>query len=217
MEMATNRGNIEMKRNNKGFTLIELLVTLAILSIVVMIGAPSFQGAMRSSRLTASINEFFTAINLVRSEAVKRNRHVVMRKKDDVNWEGGWQIFVDVDRSTAAKENVFNDNGDTNLCEPTEDCLLKEQEALPPHFTLHPSSTNFINFIRYTPIGVVGNSVAGVSFYLCDTTTSLTPAIGTARVLILNAIGRPRMAVNNTTIPQVTANTNITTCTPLPK
>lgn len=213
---------LDMKQYNKGFTLLELLVTLTIISTVTLIGVPSFQGAIRGSRLTTAINELVTALNVARSEAIKRNRYVVVRKTG-ANWENGWQIFVDISRATATTVNIFDDDGDTNLCEAEEDCLLKVQESLPNAYTLRlKNGSPLVDFVSYMPNGMryipSGASTAAVdnSFYLCDTNSNTTPVSGTAKVLILNSLGRPRMAIdsNNNAIPEITSGTDISSCTP---
>lgn len=61
-----------------GFTLVELLITLAVAAITLGIGVPTFQDTIVRNRLTTQTNEILTAVNLARSEAVKRNRTVTV-------------------------------------------------------------------------------------------------------------------------------------------
>jgi type IV fimbrial biogenesis protein FimT len=168
-----------------GFTLMELFVTISIAGILFSIAVPSFSEMIRSNRLTTYSNELVTALNLARSEAVKRNQQVIVRKTG-TGWENGWQVFVDVDRSSASKQNVFNDNGDTTLCEPTEDCLLKTYSGLPSPYTLRASNT-MVSFVRYQPDGT---SSSFDSFALC---TKATPDAYTTKLIIINAMGRVQM------------------------
>jgi type IV fimbrial biogenesis protein FimT len=59
-----------------GFTLVELMITIAVASIMLGIAVPSFRTMMISNRLTTQANDIVSAINLARSEAIKRNRSV---------------------------------------------------------------------------------------------------------------------------------------------
>ncbi|WP_198683206.1 GspH/FimT family pseudopilin [Peristeroidobacter agariperforans] len=67
-----NRAN----RPVSGFTMIELLVTVAVASITLALAVPSFTQMTVNSRLTTQSNEVVAALNLARSEAIKRNVRV---------------------------------------------------------------------------------------------------------------------------------------------
>jgi len=172
---------------NPGFTLIELLVTMSIVGIVLSIAVPSFKDTIRNNRLTADANELITSLNLARSEAVKRGQSVVVRRIPP-QWENGWQVFVDVNNN-----NVFDDNGNTTLCETGEDCILKEHEQLQTGFTLR-GNNNFTTYISY---GANGTSNMG-SFAICDNNDGNdTAEANTSRLIIVNAVGRIRMAADS--------------------
>lgn len=178
-----------------GFTLIELMVTIAIAAILLGVAIPSFTSVIISNRLTASTNEFVTSLNLARSEAIKRGQHVVVRKTG-TDWEDGWQVFVDIDRSTNAKENVLD---------AATDIQLRVYPALPTNLTLR--GNNFVNFIRYQPNGI--SSTFG-SFAMCNDS-----AITGAKLIIVNPVGRIRMAsdTDNDGIPEKDDGNEITSCT----
>ena len=181
---------------NSGFTLIELMVTIAIAAIVLGIAIPSFSSTITSNRLTTSANELVTALNLARSEAVKRGQHVVVRKTN-TNWENGWQVFVDIDRSTSAKENVLDAGTDIQL---------RVYSALPGSYTLR-GNNNFVNFIRYQPDGRSSNIG---SFAVCDGSN-----ITRAKLIIVNAVGRVRQGADadHDGIPEKDDATEISSCT----
>ncbi len=198
-------------RNNKltGFTITELLITLAVASIVMAIGIPSFTELLNRNRLTASTNQLITDLNLARSEAVKRGRQVVVRKVGANGWEEGWEIFADVSRN-GANANVFNDNGDEILCEPNEDCLLRQSPALALGFTLR-GNNNFTNFVRYGPDGT-SNTIG--SFAVCDNQDGKGNLSLKSKLIIINRMGRIRLGSddNHHHIPEKEDGNEITNC-----
>jgi type IV fimbrial biogenesis protein FimT len=143
-------------------------------------------------RMTTITNEFITALNVARSEAVKRNVKVSIRKSDNqsstkngTNWENGWDIFTDPDG-----DGIFVDNKIAPLCEENEDCLLKTHQALLSGYSLR--GNKFVaDFVSYLPNGEINMSALGGSFYLC-----YKNQISNAKIVILNAIGRPRLGID---------------------
>jgi type IV fimbrial biogenesis protein FimT len=77
----------------KGFTLIELLIVIAMMSMTLAIGLPSFQSIIASTRLTSATNAMVSALQLARTEALKQHKSVYVKK--NTTWEGGWNVFVD--------------------------------------------------------------------------------------------------------------------------
>jgi len=177
----------KISENNTGFTLIELMVTVAIAGVVLGIGIPSFNEAIRNSRLTTSANELISALNLTKSEAIKRGVQVTMRRKGTTSkhWEEGWDVFVDSDSS-----NAFNDDGDGTLCEtnadgsPTEDCLLRTYDALSIGLTLITGASSFKDYAAYLPTGMSKGGV-GDTFHLCQ-----AGDVPSSKEIVLNSVGR---------------------------
>jgi type IV fimbrial biogenesis protein FimT len=198
-----------------GFTLLELMIAIAVAGVLMALAVPSGTDIIRNNRLTTYTNELVTALNLARSEAVKRGQQVVVRKTG-TNWENGWQVFVDVDRpaGNTSKENVFNDDGDATLCEATEDCLLRTYSGLSSSYTLR-GNNNFVNFIRYQPDGT---SSADGSFAVCNISDSsaTTPKAYSSKLIIINN-GRVRIGKdsNGNGIPDKAKSpfTELTDCT----
>lgn len=93
-----------MKRT-QGVTLIELLATISVLAVLGALAAPSFHNLTLSSERTATVNNFFHALFLARSEAIKRGEVVTVCKSADGStcltageWTSGWIVFVNTDR-----------------------------------------------------------------------------------------------------------------------
>jgi len=90
-------------RRVRGFTLIELLVTVALIAIVLAIGLPNFQQAIRSNRVATAANELMAAIALARSEAMreKGGGHVCASRDGTGcggDWSDGWIVWTDRNR-----------------------------------------------------------------------------------------------------------------------
>jgi len=75
----------------KGFTLIELLVVLAIVAILGSVAGPPFVRLFADQRAKAAASDLYTALTVARSEAIKRNRNVLLRPKAG-DWANGWVI-----------------------------------------------------------------------------------------------------------------------------
>lgn len=134
--------------HSSGFTLVELVITLALAAIILSAAAPSFRDLVQNNRITAQVNEFVTALNVARSEAIKRG--VTLRVSafpggGASNEFGlGWRVWSDVD-------------GDGNYDIGEE---LRESAALNGGATLN--SVNDISELQYLPSGFL-NITAGTN------------------------------------------------------
>lgn len=88
-----------MKKEH-GFTLIELMVTLIVAVVLLTVAIPSFRGTIQNNRATTIANSLLGALNLARSEAVKRNATVTLCASSNgsscttsTNWATGWVML----------------------------------------------------------------------------------------------------------------------------
>ena len=179
-----------------GFTLVELMITVAISGILLSVGIPSFNQTIANGRLTTNINRLVTALNYARSEAVKRNQTVTVRKlgANSADWADGWTIFVDL-------------NGD-GLNDGANDTLLRQYEAIPANYTLKASG---VDRVIYRPSGMSGSS----SFVLCDNSDGNNlPEANTSRLMLINTVGRVRIGsdTDNDGIQEKSDGTEIIHC-----
>jgi type IV fimbrial biogenesis protein FimT len=99
-----------MSTKQQGLTLIELMVTLAVAIILVAVGMPLFSGIAANNRAVAQTNALITALNLGRSEAVRRGTPVAVCTSasplpvaspacatSGPVWTNGWFVFADDD------------------------------------------------------------------------------------------------------------------------
>jgi len=129
----------------QGFTLIELVATMAIVGILLALAIPSFNSTITSSRLTSYANDFVSALNLARSEAVRRGVPVTVSNNDgSKQWQSGWTV---------------------NLCttQPSQECILRFYPNLANGYTLKAD----INAVVYLPSGLI-TEPQEKTFILCN-------------------------------------------------
>lgn len=86
-----------------GYTLLELLITVALVAVIMAIGAPAMSDYIQNDRLITQINTLTGHMAYARSEAVKRTQQVSVCISTNGtsctagNWEDGWLIYVDED------------------------------------------------------------------------------------------------------------------------
>ena len=61
-----------MKRTTEGFTLVEAMVVIAVLTILLAVGVPSYQQFRDDTEVSSAAYALYTDIQLARTEAVKR-------------------------------------------------------------------------------------------------------------------------------------------------
>jgi len=79
-----------MNRSN-GVTLIELLVTIGIIAVLATLALPSFREFNIRMNVSDSTMGLVHALNLARTEAVKRGRPVFVESISG-NWSNGWVV-----------------------------------------------------------------------------------------------------------------------------
>jgi type IV fimbrial biogenesis protein FimT len=92
-----------------GFTLVELMVTVAVVAILLAMGAPQLGAFLNKQRVAADADALGTAIRQARSEALKRSGPVSVcalpatfnptapacAANGTTNWSNGWLVFID--------------------------------------------------------------------------------------------------------------------------
>lgn len=103
-----------------GMTLVELITAVAVALILMTVGIPLYQGLVANGALVAQTNQLVAALQLARSEAVKRVSTVSVCAVADASaadpvcassaaWQQGWLVFLD------ANANGGRDSGETVL------------------------------------------------------------------------------------------------------
>ncbi len=175
----TARTAAAVRHGMRGVTMIELLVTLSISAILLALAVPSFQGFMNSNRVLTMSNDLVSALNLARSEAIKRGTRITICKCADPNattpvcstaaaWQNGWLVFTD---------------GGTAGTVDGSDTRLRVGQAAGGSGSIGGDS-NFSNYVSYLPSGAsLGNGGSGSG------TLSICVA-GLLRSIAVSATGR---------------------------
>lgn len=171
-----------------GFTLVELMVTLAVLAILIGVAIPSFSTLMASNRLTAATNNFVTAINLARMEALRRNQRVTLCKaapgatscdtSPSSSWGNGWVVFAE--GGTAASLSL-----DTST-----DTILSRGGGNLPADILVLGNGAAQTYISYVPDGtsrLFGGGFFAATVRVCSTSASLTNDTRARDIVISNS------------------------------
>jgi type IV fimbrial biogenesis protein FimT len=143
-----------LPNHERGFTLIELIITIIVGSVVVALAVPSFQTMIASNRTTALANEMVIALNLARSEAIKRGAGVSICRSNGgatcngTSWAQGWIVFVDDNR-----------NGILEIADGDE--LLRAWDAVKgdPVIAINPSATASIRYGNLGSLVATGGTV----------------------------------------------------------
>lgn len=167
--------------SGRGFTLIECLMAVAVMAILATVAIPASSALLASHRLTAEANAFLAALHLARSEAIKRNRRVVIctsASGDDCesasSWDQGWLVFED------ANNNAGVDEGEA---------ILRRGQALKAGLAMKGNAP-VSAYVSYTPLGLT-KKISGA--FQAGTITLCEPAGGDARQIIISISGRPRV------------------------
>lgn len=89
--------------NETGFTVLEMMMVIAVLGVLIAIAAPSFSSVIEKQRAKSAAADLHTALTLARSEAIKRNRDIMLSAKSG-DWKNGWQI-TDSDSDTVLDDH----------------------------------------------------------------------------------------------------------------
>ena len=79
----------------RGFTLIELLLGLIMSGILANLAVPSFRHLLESQQRHNAAQSLAGGLRYARTEAIARNRAVVIHAQDE-DWSRGWRVIVDV-------------------------------------------------------------------------------------------------------------------------
>jgi type IV fimbrial biogenesis protein FimT len=78
------------RRSSHGFTMIEILIAVAILSLVLSLGVPSFMVYIQNTKVRNAADAVLNGMQLARSEAIRRNKRVEFQLTSAM--KSGWKV-----------------------------------------------------------------------------------------------------------------------------
>lgn len=164
-------------RNPHGFSVIEMMIVLSVLSVLLVVAAPSFHQLVANSRLTTAANALFMASNLARSEAIHRGTRVdLVPDGDGKSWNAGWIVFVD------ENNNQRPDEGET---------VIYRHAAV--HQNLQITARFTDSKVQYLAFNGSGRSRTNASNQTAQSGSWLLEYGAQSRKVIINFLGRPRV------------------------
>lgn len=167
--------------SSSGYSLVELAVVMAIVGVVSAIAVPSFARLLTETRVGDASSDLFSAVIQTRSEALKRRHRIILCPSadkqdcsDTVEWDPGWIMFEDA-----------NDNGRREVEEP----LLRTGEARDRQIRIW-GDASVGRYVSYVATG--RTQQLATSAWQAGTLTVCSDGI--ARKIIINRVGRPRVA-----------------------
>lgn len=179
---------VAVVKGNAGFTLVELLVAIALLSVLIGIGAPNFQLVVSETKQVTLYNKVSSTLRFARSEAIKRSSAVsVCARASDItcgsDWSNGMLVFLDSAKNGARLVYDGTDSTIRPVRLPRTDITMAAS-ALLPGDTATPAATTIIRFDeRGRPNWLNG------TFVFCDERGE-----SDARALIMTGSGITRRA-----------------------
>ena len=109
------KGN-SAKARSTGISLVEVVVVVSIIGILAALAFPSFTEMFGRSRLRSSAEQIRADLNLARSEALKRNKTIVIAFK--VNADSTWCYGL---KALVACDCTVTDTSASNFCQLDSD------------------------------------------------------------------------------------------------
>lgn len=179
----------------RGFTIIELMVTLAVASVLILVGVPSFNSFVQNNRITSTTNFVVSQLNYARSEAVRLNLAVNIARTGSTAQDltDGWQIYSDAGSATGNSAYNATDG----------DVLLRQFEGYGDADLTVSVSSGGNQWIAFNPTGLLSEGGSSVQIAVCD-----SRGVSFGRLITISTTGRTQVTRStDTTDP-------LTDCTP---
>jgi type IV fimbrial biogenesis protein FimT len=201
-----------MKAKSSGFTLLEIMIVIALLAVLIGIGAPSMGEFIRNSRITGKANDLLAGLNVARTEAIKRHVPVTVCATEDAEADAPecdpdadfsqWIAFVDDDGQPGTPASTEGDGAfdpPVNPGDPGEILLTRSSGSIESITTL--PSEDVEGYVQFGLDGFQrrdgGAAPTDLSILMCDDRGNKPisgPNISAARALFITRTGRAEVS-----------------------
>jgi type IV fimbrial biogenesis protein FimT len=196
-----------MKAKSAGFTLLEIMLVIALLAVLLGLAAPSFSDFVRNSRMTSKANDLLAALNLARTEAIKRHVPVTVCATADAAAVAPecdadadfsqWIVFVDDDGDP--DDAVVDEGNGTFETDSDEILLLRSSDSIATITTL--PSEDVEGYVQFGQDGFQrrdgGAAPTDLAVLMCDDrgNNAVSGAdISAARAMFITRTGRAEVS-----------------------
>jgi type IV fimbrial biogenesis protein FimT len=131
---------LRISRSQRGFTLFELMMTLAIAAVLVGVAVPNMRAFSQNNRLTDAANDLLRGLQVARSEAITRQRTVVLCASSNPQADDATCSFEDFTGWI-----VFEDTNDTWQRDGTDE-IIDQHPTLDPSLTVRTDNEGIVSF-----------------------------------------------------------------------
>jgi len=139
---------MQSKQRQTGMTVVELMIVVTIAAILAWLAAPSFSDFINRTTQTSTLTQLTSDLNRARSEAIKRNRPVLVCVRDTdtacgngTDWQNGWLVCYDENQDSAC-DATSTDNPNPMVI----------RQAIPSQLTLNGNAAS----LSFNPNGTQG-------------------------------------------------------------
>lgn len=190
--------------HERGFTMVEVLVVMTISAILLALAIPSFERLLRTNRVSSATNSMLAALDLARSEAIRRSGVVTVCRSTnadapnpacssaaaggyaDNDWASGWIVFA------KAPANVLN----LGTLEANDELILRQTpfQAMAQQRLIMESTLANNQWRAYGPRGLNAGGANEITLFIDVRDTAVAVRSDMARCLVANITGRPQSA-----------------------